>query len=68
MSRKNKKPVIVNGVDLTKVEGVDLKTKSDLWMHNKELEMTGKHNYNSTKKLKTLFESENYTLPSMTDL
>lgn len=60
-----KKPVMVNGVDITKVEGADLKTKSDVWYHTTELGMVGDNDENTSKLLISFLNKQGYKLPTL---
>jgi hypothetical protein len=59
------KPVIVNGIDITKVEGADLKTKSDKWYHTTELEMIGDNDESTTEHLIDFLKKQKYDLPTL---
>ncbi len=59
------KPVFVNGVDITQVEGANVKTKSDIWYHEIEMEMIGKNDEKTSQELINFLNERNYKLPTL---
>lgn len=58
------KPILVNGVDVTKVEGADLSVMSDNWFHDIEMKMIGENDEVTTFELKKFLLSIGYVFPT----